>query len=66
MPHILHELADAAADFLRANSDNHRFRLSILRFLRLLLIRDGLSFPLAASSGHCGGAMVELLIGVDA
>jgi hypothetical protein len=33
MPHILHQLADAAADFLRADADDHALGLSIERLL---------------------------------
>jgi hypothetical protein len=66
MPHVLHKLADAAADLLRADANDHALRLAIQRLLRLLLVRGGLPFPLAASSGHFGGSMVVLLNGVEA
>jgi hypothetical protein len=38
MPHVLHQLADAAADLLRADADDHALWLTILRLLRALLV----------------------------
>jgi hypothetical protein len=66
VPHILHQLTDTAADFLRANANNHTLWLSILRFFRLLFVHKGLLLPLAASSSHFPVSMVFVLIGFAA
>jgi hypothetical protein len=52
MPHVLHQLADAASHLLRADADDHALWLSILRLLRLLLVLRGLLLSLTASSCH--------------
>jgi hypothetical protein len=49
MPHILHQLADCAADFLRADADHHALGCAVV-LLRHLLVRRGLLLALAASS----------------
>ena len=49
MAHILHQLADSAADFLRANADDHALGRAVV-LLRHLLVRRGLFLALAAPS----------------
>lgn len=58
MPHIVHQLADAAADLLRANADDHALGLPILRLLRPLLVDERLLLSLAASTCHVFGFCV--------
>lgn len=62
MPHILYQLADAAADLLRANANNHTLRPAIERTFSFLFIRSGLLFSLTASSGHCDFVIVLMLL----
>jgi hypothetical protein len=49
MAHILHQLAHCAADFLRANADDHALGRTVV-LLRHLLVRRGLLLALAAPS----------------
>jgi hypothetical protein len=66
MPHILHQLADAAADLLRANANHHTLGLSILRLLRAFLVHRRLLPSLTASTGHFDDSMVLMFVSVDA
>lgn len=60
MAHILHQLADTAADLLGADADHHALRPAILRLLCQLLVCQRLLLSLTASSGHCDVVAVLL------
>jgi len=64
VPYIMHQLADAAADLLRANANDHALGSPILRLLCPFLVDKRLFLSLATSSCHFPGFFVWVWFGV--